>query len=83
MNPRLLTPLVSLGAAWATRKSLNAIYSRRHEGGAIPKNDDVAVPFKRVLIWALATAVVASLVDVAVQQSMARWAEHPQGELPA
>jgi len=41
------------------------------------------VPFKRVLIWALATAVVASLVDVAVQQSMARWAEHPQGELPA
>ena len=80
MNPRLLTPLVSLGAAWATRKSLNAIYSRRHEGGAIPKNDDVEVPFKRVLIWALATAVVASLVDVAVQQGMARWAEQPQGE---
>ena len=58
-------------------------FLRRHEGGAIPKNDDVEVPFKRVLIWALATAVVASLVDVAVQQGMARWAEQPQGELPA
>jgi hypothetical protein len=83
VNPRLLTPIVSLGAAWVTRKSLNAMYSRRHEGGAIPRNDDVEVPFSRVLIWALATAVVASLVDVAVQQGMARWAEQPQGELSA
>jgi hypothetical protein len=58
------------------------MYGRRHEG-AIPKNDDTDVPFTRVLIWALATAVVASLVDVAVQQGMARWAEKPHGELTA
>ncbi|HRY09614.1 MAG: DUF4235 domain-containing protein [Actinobacteria bacterium] len=82
MNPRLLTPLVSVGAAWATKKSLNAMYARRHDG-TIPSKDDVDVPFARVLIWALATAVVVALVDVAVQQGMARLAERPHGELEA
>ena len=82
MNPRLLTPLVSVGAAWATKKSLNAMYARRHDG-TIPSKDDGDVPFARVLIWALATAVVVALVDVAVQQGMARLAERPHGELEA
>ncbi len=82
MNPRLITPVVSLGAAWATRRSLDALYRRRHDG-TIPKKDDTDVPFRRVLVWALATAVVAALVDVAVQQGMARWADEPQAELPA
>ncbi len=82
MNPRLLTPFVSIGAAWATRKTLNAVYGRRHDG-AIPNTDDTDVPFTRVLVWALTTAVVVALVDVAVQQGFARWAEHPQDELTA
>lgn len=77
MNPRILTPLVSAGAAWATKKSLNAMYARRHEGG-IPSRDDTQVPFGRVLLWALATAVVVALVDVAVQQSMARFVDQPE-----
>jgi hypothetical protein len=80
VNPRLLTPLVSAGAAWATRKGLNAAYAHRHEGG-VPTKDDTQVPFRRVLMWSLATAVVVALVDVAIQQSMARWADRK--ELPA
>ncbi|MFN8183592.1 MAG: DUF4235 domain-containing protein [Candidatus Nanopelagicales bacterium] len=82
MNPRLLTPVVSLGAAWATRRSLDAMYRRRHDG-TIPSKDDTNVPFRQVLVWALLTSVVAAMVDVAVQQGMARWAEKPQPELPA
>ena len=80
MNPRILTPLVSAGAAWATRKSLDSLYARRHEGG-IPSRDDTEAPFRRVLVWALATAVVVALVDVAVQQGMARVAERHQPAL--
>lgn len=80
MNPRLLTPLVSAGAAWATRKGLNTAYSRRHDG-TVPTKDDTNVPFRQVLLWSLATAVVVALVDVAIQQSMARWAD--KKELPA
>jgi hypothetical protein len=72
--------LVSAGAAWATKKSLNAMYARRHEGG-IPNRDDTEVPFRRVLVWALATAVVVALVDVAIQQGMARLVEQPHPEL--
>ncbi len=82
MNPRLLTPVVSLGATWATRRSLDALYRRRHDG-TIPTKYDTDVPFRQVLVWALATAVVVALVDVAVQQGMARWAEQQQPELPA
>lgn len=74
MNPRLLIPLVSAGAAWATRKGLNAAYASRHEG-IVPTRDDTQVPFRRVLMWSIATAVVVALVDVAVQQSMTRWAD--------
>lgn len=80
MNPRLLTPLVSAGAAWATRKGLNSAYAHRHEG-TVPTKDDTDVPFRRVLMWSLATAVVVALVDVAIQQGMARWAD--KKELPA
>jgi hypothetical protein len=74
VNPRLLIPLVSAGAAWATRKGLNAAYASRHEG-IVPTRDDTQVPFRRVLMWSIATAVVVALVDVAVQQSMTRWAD--------
>jgi hypothetical protein len=74
VNPRLLTPLVSAGAAWATRKGLNTAYAHRHEG-EVPTKDDTNVPFRQVLIWSLATAVVVALVDVAIQQGMARWTE--------
>lgn len=77
MNPRILTPLVSAGAAWATRKSMNAVYAKRHDG-AIPTRDDTDVPFTRVLVWALATAVVVALVDVAIQQAIARYPEKEQ-----
>lgn len=71
MNPRLLTPLVTAGAAWATRKGLNAAYAARHDG-TVPTRDDTEVPFRRVLVWSLATAVVVALVDVAVAQTLAR-----------
>ena len=74
MNPRLLTPLVSAGAAWATRKGLNSAYARRHEG-AVPTKDDTNVPFRQVLLWSIATAVVVAMVDVAIQQGMSRWAD--------
>lgn len=73
MNPRLLTPLATAGAAWATRKGLNAVYKSRHDG-AVPARDDTDVPFRQVLLWSIATAVVVSLVDVAVAQAIARWA---------
>jgi len=58
------------------------MYRRRHDG-TIPSKDDTNVPFRQVLVWALLTSVVAAMVDVAVQQGMARWAEKPQPELPA
>ncbi len=74
MNPRLVTPLVAAGAAWATRKTLNAAYAARHDG-QVPNRDDTQVPFRRVLLWTLTTAVVVALVDVAVQQSIARLAD--------
>lgn len=74
MNPRLLTPLVSAGAAWATRKGLNAAYAYRHDG-SVPTKDDTEAPFRRVIFWAIVTAVVVAAVDVAVQQGMARLAE--------
>lgn len=77
MNPRVVTPLVAAGAAWGTRRSLNAIYAKRHEGG-IPGHNATDVPFRQVLIWALTTALVATLVDVAVQQGMARYANREQ-----
>ncbi len=74
MNPRLLIPLVSAGAAWATRKGLNTAYARRHEG-VVPNRDDTQVPFRQVIFWSIATAVVVAVVDVAVQQGMARLVE--------
>lgn len=77
MNPRLLIPLASAGAAWATRKGLNAAYAHRHEG-TVPTKDDTNVPFRQVLLWSLATAVVVALVDVAIQQSMARWVDRKE-----
>jgi len=72
VNPRILTPLVSAGAAWGTKKAMNAVYAKRHDG-ALPTRDDTDVPFARVLVWALATAVVVALVDVAIQQGIARY----------
>lgn len=80
MNPRLLIPLVSAGAAWATRKGLNAAYAARHEG-TVPTRDDTQEPFRRVFVWTLATAVVVAVVDVAIQQGLSRWAE--RRELPS
>ena len=67
MNPRLLTPVISAGAAWATRKSMNAMCAKRREGpGAVAGSDRRAVP--QVLIWSLSTALVVALIDVAIQQ---------------
>ena len=74
MNPRLLIPLVSAGAAWATRKGLNTAYARRHEG-VVPNRDVTQVLFRQVIFWSIATAVVVAVVDVAVQQGMARLVE--------
>ncbi len=74
MNPRTITPLVTAGAGWATKRTMNAAYARRHEG-AVPSRDDTKVPFRRVLLWTVSTAVIASLVDLAIQQAIARWAE--------
>lgn len=74
MNPRLLTPLVSAGAAWATRKGLNKAYARSHDG-VVPTRDDTQVPFRQVIFWSIVTAVVVAVVDVAVQQGMARYVE--------
>jgi hypothetical protein len=82
VNPRTYTPLVTAGASWATKKSMNAAYGRRHEGG-IPARDDTEVPFRRVLIWTVSTAVVAALVDLAIQQAMARWSERRRQALEA
>ncbi len=82
MNPRLLTPVISAGAAWATRKSMNAMYAKRHEGH-VPSRDETDVPFRRVLIWSLSTAVVVALIDVAIQQAIARWADSQQGQIDA
>lgn len=59
---------------------MNTVYAKRHEG-EVPSRDDTAVPFRRVLMWSLATAVVVALVDVAVQQALARWAEQDSHEL--
>lgn len=78
MNPRLLTPLVSAGAAWATRKGLNAAYASRNDG-VVPTRDDIEVPFRQVIFWAIVTAVVVAAVDVAVQQGMARLAAKQEG----
>ena len=77
MNPRLLTPVVAAGAAWATRKGLNAAYASRHDG-VIPMRDDTQVPFRQVILWSIVTAVVVAMVDVAVQQGMARLAERQE-----
>ncbi|HPE12763.1 MAG: DUF4235 domain-containing protein [Actinobacteria bacterium] len=82
MNPRLLTPVISAGAAWATRKSMNAMYAKRHEG-QVPSRDQTDVPFRRVLIWSLSTALVVALIDVAIQQGIARWAENQQPQIDA
>lgn len=78
MNPRMLTPLVSAGAAWATRKGLNAAYASRNDG-VVPNRDDTDVPFRQVIFWAIVTAVVVAAVDVAVQQGMARLAAKQEG----
>ncbi|MEZ5186134.1 MAG: DUF4235 domain-containing protein [Candidatus Nanopelagicales bacterium] len=82
MNPRVVTPLVSAGAAWATKKSMNSIYAKRHEG-TVPSRDDTQVPFRQVLLWTLTTAIVVALVDVAIQQAIARWSQSEQQELTA
>ena len=79
MNPRLLTPVVSAGAAWATRKGLNAAYAKRHEG-VVPLKDDTGVPFRQVIFWSIVTAVVVAVVDVAVQQGMARFVERQEAK---
>lgn len=78
MNPRLLIPVASAGAAWATRKGLNAAYASRHEG-VVPNRDDTEVPFRQVIFWAIVTAVVVATVDVAVQQGMARLVARQEG----
>ena len=82
MNPRVVAPIASAAAAWVTRRSMNSVYARSHDGG-IPSNDDTSVPFRRVLFWSLTTALVAALVDVSVQQAVMRWSQKSkQGELP-
>jgi hypothetical protein len=85
VNPRAITPLVTAGAGWATKRTMNAAYARRHEGG-VPSRDDTQVPFRQVLLWTVSTAVIASLVDLAIQQAIARWADREKaaaGQSPA
>lgn len=77
MNPRLLTPVVSAGAAWATRKGLNAAYASRHEG-MVPTRDDTRAPFRQVIFWSIVTAVIIAVVDVLVQQGMSRLADRQE-----
>lgn len=77
MNPRMLTPLVAAGAGWATRKGLNAAYASRNDG-VVPTRDDTQVPFRQVIFWSIVTAVVVAVVDVAVQQGMARLVERQE-----
>jgi hypothetical protein len=61
---------------------MNAVYAKRHEG-QVPSRDETDVPFRRVLIWSLSTAVVVALIDVAIQQAIARWADSQQRQIDA
>lgn len=61
----IAAPLIAFGATMIARKVLDVGY-RRVTGNAVPVPDDPQVGWTRAIMWAAATAVTASVVEVAV-----------------
>jgi Protein of unknown function (DUF4235) len=68
---KLAAPLVAGAAAWLARQTLDSVY-RRATGTAAPNWKDSNVPFRKIVIWAGATAAAVAAVNVVVDRTMLR-----------
>lgn len=67
-----MTPLVTSGAVWASRKGMRTAYEKK-TGNQPPRAGDLDQPMSRVLLWTVGTAVVIALIEVAIQQGLSRY----------
>lgn len=64
---KVAAPMIALGAGWLVRKALDGVYTRS-TGTAPPKASDRDVNIGRVLVYAAATAVAITLVNVTIDR---------------
>lgn len=65
ISGRTVAPLAAMGATWGTRKVMGAVYSRR-TGHQPPAADDLEIPMRHAILWAIGTAVVCAVIDVVI-----------------
>lgn len=80
MNAQTIAPLVSMGVVWASRKGMAKAYASS-TGEAPPKAEDDSASFRRVVLWAVATAVAGAVIEVAINRAALR-VSHGYQETP-
>ncbi len=67
---KLAAPFLALGAAWAVRKAMEAVYVRS-TGTRPPNAGDPDASMRRVIIWAASTAAAIAIINVAIDRMTA------------
>lgn len=68
---RMAAPLVAAGTVWVAGRALRAGYAAA-TGAQPPTPDDLDAPMLRIIGFAVATATVTALINVAVQRGVAK-----------
>jgi hypothetical protein len=68
---RMGAPLVAAGTVWVAGRALRAGYAAA-TGAPPPKPDDLDAPVMRIVLFAVATATVTAIINVAVQRGVAK-----------
>lgn len=65
-----IAPLVAMGATFLARKGMDYVYKSR-TGHTPPAADDREVAITRAIGWAITTAIVSAVVEVAITRMAA------------
>jgi len=71
INARTVAPLAAVGATWVARKGMTKAYEDK-TGHVPPKADDREIPLSKVIMWAVASAMVAATIDVIINRLAAK-----------
>lgn len=77
---RMAAPLVAAGTVWVAGKALRSGYAAA-TGAPPPAPDDLEAPVLRIVVFALATATVTTMINIAVQRGVATAIARQQGGL--
>ncbi|TAK69479.1 MAG: DUF4235 domain-containing protein [Actinomycetota bacterium] len=68
---KIAAPIAAIAATWGARQALGAGY-RKATGTPPPRNEDIEVPLRKVLIFAVLSAVAASVANVLITRAVTR-----------